>query len=634
MVLLSLSKVKKSFGTDTLFEDVSFNIEEKDKIGFVGVNGAGKTTLFKILLGQMDSDGGEMFMHKDTVIGYMQQHNDLKTGRTVFDEALTSCEHLLEAEKELEELSRRIDASPDDRDRLIAQQQALTEKFQNDGGLTYKSRVKSALMGLGFSQNELYMDYDSLSGGQKTRVSLCKILLGRANLLLLDEPTNHLDIASVEWLENFLQSYNKAFVIISHDRYFLDKVTGKTFELENKAFTVYKGGYTRYLALKEESQETKRREYENTQREIKRLEGIVEQQKRWNREKNIKTAQSKQKVIDKLEQTLNKPAETPVGIDFKFSVKPGGGNDVIICENLAKAFDGKKLFESFSFHLKKGERLFLLGDNGCGKTTLFKILTDTLNADSGSFKIGSNIQIGYYDQTQESLDNSKTVLDEVFDAYPKLGITQIRNALAAFLFVGDDVFKPISMLSGGEKAKVSLVKLMLSGANLLLLDEPTNHLDISSREALENALMLYDGTLFIVSHDRYFINKIASRVIYMTQSGAQSYLGNYDYFTEKRTVADKVEQKSVEIKSSKEDYMDKKRMESERRKRQTLIARTQTEIEDTEREISRLNERLLDDDVASDYIKATEITTAVAELESKLEELYTLWDKLESENTE
>ena len=634
MVLLSLSKVKKSFGTDTLFEDVSFNIEEKDKIGFVGVNGAGKTTLFKILLGQMDSDGGEMFMHKDTVIGYMQQHNDLKTGRTVFDEALTSCEHLLEAEKELEELSRRIDASPDDRDRLIAQQQALTEKFQNDGGLTYKSRVKSALMGLGFSQNELYMDYDSLSGGQKTRVSLCKILLGRANLLLLDEPTNHLDIASVEWLENFLQSYNKAFVIISHDRYFLDKVTGKTFELENKAFTVYKGGYTRYLALKEESQETKRREYENTQREIKRLEGIVEQQKRWNREKNIKTAQSKQKVIDKLEQTLNKPAETPVGIDFKFSVKPGGGNDVIICENLAKAFDGKKLFESFSFHLKKGERLFLLGDNGCGKTTLFKILTDTLNADSGSFKIGSNIQIGYYDQTQESLDNSKTVLDEVFDAYPKLGITQIRNALAAFLFVGDDVFKPISMLSGGEKAKVSLVKLMLSGANLLLLDEPTNHLDISSREALENALMLYDGTLFIVSHDRYFINKIASRVIYMTQSGAQSYLGNYDYFNEKRTVADKVEQKSVEIKSSKEDYMDKKRMESERRKRQTLIARTQTEIEDTEREISRLNERLLDDDVASDYIKATEITTAVAELESKLEELYTLWDKLESENTE
>ena len=634
MVLLSLSKVKKSFGTDTLFEDVSFNIEEKDKIGFVGVNGAGKTTLFKILLGQMDSDGGEMFMHKDTVIGYMQQHNDLKTGRTVFDEALTSCEHLLEAEKELEELSRRIDASPDDRDRLIAQQQALTEKFQNDGGLTYKSRVKSALMGLGFSQNELYMDYDSLSGGQKTRVSLCKILLGRANLLLLDEPTNHLDIASVEWLENFLQSYNKAFVIISHDRYFLDKVTGKTFELENKAFTVYKGGYTRYLALKEESQETKRREYENTQREIKRLEGIVEQQKRWNREKNIKTAQSKQKVIDKLEQTLNKPAETPVGIDFKFSVKPGGGNDVIICENLAKAFDGKKLFESFSFHLKKGERLFLLGDNGCGKTTLFKILTDTLNADSGSFKIGSNIQIGYYDQTQESLDNSKTVLDEVFDAYPKLGITQIRNALAAFLFVGDDVFKPISMLSGGEKAKVSLVKLMLSGANLLLLDEPTNHLDISSREALENALMLYDGTLFIVSHDRYFINKLASRVIYMTQSGAQSYLGNYDYFNEKRTVADKVEQKSVEIKSSKEDYMDKKRMESERRKRQTLIARTQTEIEDTEREISRLNERLLDDDVASDYIKATEITTAVAELESKLEELYTLWDKLESENTE
>ena len=634
MVLLSLSKVKKSFGTDTLFEDVSFNIEEKDKIGFVGVNGAGKTTLFKILLGQMDSDGGEMFMHKDTVIGYMQQHNDLKTGRTVFDEALTSCEHLLEAEKELEELSRRIDASPDDRDRLIAQQQALTEKFQNDGGLTYKSRVKSALMGLGFSQNELYMDYDSLSGGQKTRVSLCKILLGRANLLLLDEPTNHLDIASVEWLENFLQSYNKAFVIISHDRYFLDKVTGKTFELENKAFTVYKGGYTRYLALKEESQETKRREYENTQREIKRLEGIVEQQKRWNREKNIKTAQSKQKVIDKLEQTLNKPAETPVGIDFKFSVKPGGGNDVIICENLAKAFDGKKLFESFSFHLKKGERLFLLGDNGCGKTTLFKILTDTLNADSGSFKIGSNIQIGYYDQTQESLDNSKTVLDEVFDAYPKLGITQIRNALAAFLFVGDDVFKPISMLSGGEKAKVSLVKLMLSGANLLLLDEPTNHLDISSREALENALMLYDGTLFIVSHDRYFINKIASRVIYMTQSGAQSYLGNYDYFNEKRTVADKVEQKSVEIKSSKEDYMDKKRMESERRKRQTLIARTQTEIEDTEREISRLNERLLDDDVASDYIKATEITTAVAELESKLEELYTLWDKLESENVE
>ena len=629
MNLLTLSKLEKSFGTSKLFDDVSFGIYKNDKIGLVGVNGAGKTTLFKLMLEQMPHDGGSIFKNKATAIGYMEQHSDYTSPKTLWDEVLEVYADVMEIEVKLADIAEDIHDSNGDLDALTRKQHALSEEFEALGGFTYKSRVRSALLGIGFAESELDTPFSKLSGGQKTRAMLCKILLSRANLLFLDEPTNHLDIQATEWLEGFLRDYDGAFIVISHDRYFLDRTTNKTFELENQRLTVYNGNYTRYLELKEEVRFAQERQYENTKREIKRIEGIITQQRQWNRERNIKTAESKQKVVDKLAQTLDKPLSEPGSIGFSFKTAYGGGNDVLICDNLSMAFGEKQLFRNADVFVKKEENVFLLGPNGCGKTTLFKIIMSQLEPISGTSKLGANIKPAYYDQTQAHLDDNNTVLDEVHDAYPKMTQTEVRNALALFLFCGDDVFKQISVLSGGEKARISLLKLMLSDANLLLLDEPTNHLDIHSREALESALSAYNGTLLIVSHDRYFINKLADKIYYMDSSGLKQYVGNYDYFVEKHNSSSAPEPQAAQSEAPAAlDYKAQKQAESERRKRLSKLSRTEDEIAEAESSLAELKSKLELPEYASDHQKIIDLCYDIDALEQRLAELYELWEQL------
>ncbi len=526
MVYLSATNVSKAFGEETLFENVSFHVEEHDKIGLVGANGAGKTTLFKMIIGQMEPDTGGVYVNRDA-IGYMEQYACLDDGRTVLEEALSGFWKFRRMEEELHSLTAALDKAGDDAG-LIERQQFLTEQYAAQGGLTYQSRVRAALLGLGFAPEDLERPLSSLSGGQRSKVSLARLLTCDAKLLLLDEPTNHLDIRSVGWLEDFLKAYDGAYLVISHDRYFLDQVTKKTFELEHGHLRMYGGGYSEYLLRKQEDREVLQHQYDSQMREIKRIEGIIAQQRQWNREKNIKTAESKQKMVDRLRGQLVKPEAELSAIRFAFNVLPGGGNDVLLAEELSKRFGEKKLFEHAKLHIRNGERVFLLGENGCGKTTLLRIITGQLPSDSGFLRLGVGIKAGYYDQNLEGLNYDKDVIHEVWDKYPQMTQTQVRNALAVFLFTGDDVFKPMRALSGGERARVALLKLMLSKANFLLLDEPTNHLDIASREALESALLGYEGTLLMVSHDRYFINKLADRVLVMKENGIEECIGNYD----------------------------------------------------------------------------------------------------------
>ena len=516
MILLNGSNIKKMFLDETLFENVSFSVDSSDKIGFVGANGAGKSTLFKIITGDIDYDEGEIFKNKSLKIGYLDQYSVNGSSKSIMEELLLVFAEVIEIENQLDEIRFDIENKNGNLDELIKKQTVLQERFAELDGFYYKSKAKSTLTGLGFSEEEFNLSVDKLSGGQKTRVALGKILLSDANLLMLDEPTNHLDIESVEWLEDFLKNYSGAFIVISHDRYFLDRVTNKTFELDNMRFRSYNGNYSEYMAQREIDKKTEQRNYDNTMKEIKRLEGIVEQQRRWGRERNFITAESKQKVIDKLEKTLVAPDAEREDMRFTFKACAGGGQDVLQTEGLGMAYGENRLFSDVDMLIKKGEKVFLLGPNGCGKTTLLKIIMGEYEQSEGEYKIGANIHVGYYDQIQENLSMDKTVIDEIWDEYPNLTQTDIRNALAVFLFRGEDVFKEIHKLSGGERARVELVKLMLRNVNLLIMDEPTNHLDIESREALESALTGYDGTMLMVSHDRYFINKLADRILYLT----------------------------------------------------------------------------------------------------------------------
>lgn len=626
MILLNGSSIKKMFLDETLFEGVSFNVDSGDKIGFVGANGAGKTTLFKILVGETDYDSGEIFKNKLTKIGYLEQYSCSDSKKTIMEEMLTVFSEVIEIERELEDVRFDIENKNGSLDALVARQTALQERFIELDGAYYRSKIKSTLTGLGFGEEEFGLSVNKLSGGQKTRVALGKILLSDTNLLLLDEPTNHLDIDSAEWLEEFLKSYKGAFIVISHDRYFLDKVTNKTFELENNRLKSYNGNYSFYAAQKEIDQKTEERSYENTKREIKRLEGIVEQQKRWNREKNIRTAQSKQKVIDKLEKELVVPSAGREEMYFKFRACAGGGQDVLVTENLSMAFGEKKLFKNVNMHIKKGEKVFLLGPNGCGKTTLLKIILGLHEPDGGSAKIGANIHIGYYDQVQENLSMEKTIFDEVYDAYPNLTQTEIRNALAVFLFRGEDVFKEINKLSGGEKARVELVKLMLKSVNFLIMDEPTNHLDIESREALENALDGYDGTILAVSHDRYFINKLADRILYFTGDGVVSFPGDYDdfsarYKTPPAQTSDKADRGL--------DYKEQKRLEAQKRKAVNDLKKTESAVAEIEQSIKEKEELLSDPRIAADYVRAAEISEETDALNERLDALMEQWESLQ-----
>jgi len=632
LVLLNASNIKKMFADETLFDGVSFQIDDNDKIGFVGENGAGKSTLFKIITGEMDYDSGEMFKNKLTKIGYLEQYSCADSSKTIMEEFLTVFEEIIKIEQELDDIRLEIETNKGDLDILIARQHSLNERFVELDGAYYRSKIRAALIGLGFSEDDFDKKVSSLSGGQKTRVELGKILLSDAKLLLLDEPTNHLDIASVMWLEEFLRSYKGAFVVISHDRYFLDRVTNKTFSLESSRFYSMSGNYSAFNAQMEIERKTREREYENTMREINRLEGIVEQQRRWNREKNIKTAESKMKVIERLEEKLEKPLEKSADLKFKFHAIAGGGNEVIVADKLGKKFGDNLIFNNADVHIKKGERVFLLGPNGCGKTTFLKIIMGQHDATFGEYKIGANIHAGYYDQIQENLSMNKTIIDELWDEFPELTQTDVRNALATFLFRGEEVFKEIEKLSGGERARVELSKLMLKKHNLLILDEPTNHLDISAREALEEALDGYEGTMLIVSHDRYFINKLATRILHMEQNGVISYDGNYDYYVEKRKVAED-EVKKPETKAA-NDYQEQKRLAAQKRKVQNQFARTETRIAEVEDEIKELTAQLELPEISMDYVKAMEITKEIDGLNNELEQLYEDWERLQIEMEE
>ena len=633
MAILTVNNIKKMFGTDVIIQDITFEVQKGDRIGLVGINGSGKTTLFKVLNGEYTADEGTFTPARETSIGYMEQHVCRDMEKPAFDEVMTVFAPLLKMEAEIEVLTTKISEMPENLNELIEKQAELNDRFIADGGLTCRNRAKSTLIGLGFAPEQIYAPIGILSGGQKAKIQLAKMLLGESNLLLLDEPTNHLDIPSVEWLEDFLKNYNGSYIVISHDRYFLDAVTNRTFEIENTRLTEYKGNYTKYLQLKEENRLAMQRVYDNTQREIKRIEGIIEQQKRFNQERNYVTIASKQKSIDRLQATLEKPEDDPDTIKFQFKASQRGGNDVLEAEELALSFGDHRLFKNVNLDIKRGEKVFLIGPNGCGKTSLLKVLLHIYKQTFGDFRFGANIDIGYYDQAQGNLDESKTVIDEIWDLHPYMTQTQVRSALAVFLFKGEDVYKPVKGLSGGERARVLLLKLMLSKANLLILDEPTNHLDIGSCEALENALLGYDGTLFVVSHDRYLINKLADKIYYLTPSGTTLYLGNYDAYLEARQkqeaakAAAEAENENAVPKAN-TVYKQKKERASEIRKRRAALLKCEREIEAAEAEIDMLNEQLSNPETASDYEKMMEITNKITEQKALADSLMNDWTEL------
>lgn len=629
MIVLSGNDISVSFGGETLFHDVNFRLEENGRAGLVGVNGCGKTTLMHVINGRQEAETGGISKAAGIKIGCMEQYVIRDDNITLYDEVLEIFRPLIDAENELADIAVAIDTG-DHSEQTLSRQMQLQERFEREGGLTYKSMTCSALVGLGFSEEDFGKPISVMSGGQKSKPQLAKLLLSGSNILLLDEPTNHLDITACEWLEKFLTEYKGAYIVISHDRYFLDKVTDTTFEMENKTLREYKGNYTRYLELKSEAREAQQRVYDRTVKEINRIEGIVEQQKRWGQEHNFITAASKQKQADRLKETLEKPEDLPEAIKFTFRAKEGGANDVLIAKGLSKSFDGTAVFTNAELDIKKNTTTFILGENGCGKTTLLKILTGEYQADSGEYKFGNNIQFGYYDQAQTDLDPSKTVIDEVWDRYPKMTQTQVRSALAQFLFKGDDVFKNVGKLSGGEKARVSLLKLMLSKANMLLLDEPTNHLDIHSREALENALASYGGTLLIVSHDRYLINKLADRIVWLGKTGTVNIDGNYDRYIELREAKAQSEQ-AVQVKAAegrKNDYKERKERESTLRKLSGALKRCEQAIDEIGLKTAELAQQMSQPEIATDYEKTSALAQEIEALKEKEEALTAEWMEL------
>lgn len=625
MALIAASGISKSYSSRMLFEGVSFEIAPRDKVGLVGVNGCGKTTLFRILTGEESPDAGAVMKHREAKLGYMLQNVE-NTSATLYESAVEAFDGLIRMEEELERISADISKGKGDISALISRQQTLNERYQREGGLTFRSRVRSTLTGLGFTEEELSKPLSDMSGGQRNKAQLAKMLLSGAELLLLDEPTNHLDIKSIAWLEDFLRGYPNAFMVISHDRYFLDRVTNRTLEIKNGRLFSSNGNYSRHIELMSSNNEILRRHYLNQKKEIRRLEGVVEQQRRWGRAHNFITAEAKQKQIERLKAELVEPERDTASIHFRFTARETGGNDVLITENIAKAYD-KPVFSGASMHIRKGERVFLLGPNGCGKTTLMKIITGKETADTGSVRLGAKVQPGYYEQTMASLDPKSTALEEIHNSYPNMDLTDVRTALAAFLIRGDDVFKEISTLSGGEKARVQLLKLMLSGANLLLLDEPTNHLDISSREALENALDEYDGTMLIVTHDRYLVNRLADRVLYMESDGLTEYIGGYDDYLEasERRIKEAPVQ---EIKAEKPNsYKAQKERQSLINRASGEVRRAEERIAQAEEKLEEINTLLASPDISTDYVRSAALAKEAEEQRQIVEELYAAWEQ-------
>lgn len=632
MAVVSIQNLKVDFGGKVLFENVSFDVNPGDFVGLIGANGTGKTTLFKVITGEIEPTEGGAFVGKNVKVGYLEQHACHGSVRTVYDEALSVFEPLMQMEAELEDIAAAIDNREGDRDALIEKQIQLNEQFQAQDGLTFRSRTRSALIGLGFNENDFYLSCDKLSGGQRSKLSMCKLLLSGSDLLLLDEPTNHLDIAGTEWLENYLSTFRGTIIVISHDRYFLDRITNKTVEISHGKCHSSKGNYTEYLKLKEERLESERRAYENQLAEIKRIEGIIEQQRSFARERNFITAESKRKMLEKKKAELIVPDPPLSKMRMKFTPVCETGNDVLNVSGLSKSFGLKRLFANADMEVFKDERVFVLGTNGCGKTTLLRILTKQQSVDEGTFSFGSNVKIGYFDQSLESLRGGKTVIDEIWDEHRLFTETTVRSYLALFLFRGDDVFKNVDNLSGGEKAKLCLLKLMLSGANVLLLDEPTNHLDIPSREVLEAALEDFDGTIIAVSHDRYFINKLSTKIYRMTENGFEKFDGDYNTYAGIALAQAKEKPKKAENKVNL--YKLRKERDSEMNRLKGKIKRTEEEIDRLDGEIAEINSTLSSPEAAADYEKIIELTSKLEELTEAQLEIMDEWEKMNSRLTE
>lgn len=637
MIVLSCKNISKSYGITEILKNVTFSINEGDRVGLIGANGEGKSTLFKILTKQLSHDDGEIFIDKNKTLGYLAQHLDLESNNTIYDEMLLVFLELTNLEKKIQTLEIKMNEpydenNPSYHEKLIKDYTTAQDLYNIKGGYTYKGEISRVLKGLGFLENDFDKNINTLSGGQKTRVALCKLLLGRPDILLLDEPTNHLDLEAIEWLEDYLNTYKGTVLVISHDRFFLDAATTRTFQVINGHVNCYNAPYTKYLDLREKDYESQLKAYNLQQSEIKRQEAIIEKFKSFNREKSIKAAESREKALNKMERIDAPDAEKQASkIKFETSVK--SGYDVLHVEKLSKSFDDKHLFSNLSFDLKRGEKIALIGENGRGKTTLFKIIMDKLKQDSGTKVLGANVNVGYYDQEQSNLNEDKTIFDEIHDDFPYLNNTQVRTALGAFLFKGDDVFKEIHKLSGGEKCRINLLKLMLSKSNLLLLDEPTNHLDIMSREALEDAILNYDGTLIVISHDRYFLNKVIHRILELKEDGVTEYLGNYNYYVEKKEnpnrYNDLEERANGKTKTQiKEEKKKQKSLEKEKREMKKKIKTIEEDINTAENNLVKLQERLCEEEVYSNPEESKKVNAEIKELEAKIEELYTTWESL------
>lgn len=629
-MILALNNVSKAFGTDIILENISFHIEDKEKVAIVGVNGAGKSTLFKMITGELSLDSGEVIMPKSATMGYFSQNLEIDSTKTIYGELLTVFEPIMLIEQQLRDMEAQMSEKKGvELENLMTRYSQLSHKMEEMDGYSYQSRLRGVIKGLGFSDDESGQTINELSGGQKTRVALGKILLKAPDILLLDEPTNHLDIESLRWLEDFLKGYIGAVVIISHDRYFLDRVAGKVIELENRKAKEYFGNYSYYAEKKMIDREIAYHQYINQQKEIKRQEEVIKKLREFNREKSIKRAESREKQLEKIER-IAAPENLPD--KMRLAIKPlkESGNDVLFVEDVSMAFDGVPLFNNITFDVKKGEKVALIGPNGIGKTTLFRIILSKLVPKDGSVKLGSNVVIGYYDQEQADLNLNKTIFDEISDTYPDLTITQIRNVLAAFVFTGDDVFKTIGTLSGGEKGRVALAKIMLSNANFLILDEPTNHLDINSKEILEQALQSYEGTVLYISHDRYFINSTASKIIELNKNKATIYLGNYDYYIEKLAENEtaSVEQEVVVETENKLDWKKQKEIQAQQRKKENHIKKLEKEIEETESKIEELDALLATEEVYTNSVRSREVFEEKEKYEEKLMELYEEWEEV------
>ncbi len=627
MISLGCDKISLSFGVDTILDNISFSLNDGDRLGIVGVNGAGKSSLFKIITGEY-KDCGEVYISKGKTVGILHQNAVTDSSLTMYGELLSAFDDLIKMEKEIEDLNVILHSGTP-ADDVIKRYTTLSEQFRQNGGYEYKNRALSYLTKLGFSEEDKDKCVSTLSGGQKTRLALGKLLLSSPDILLLDEPTNHLDISSLIWLEEILASSKQTILLISHDRYFLDKVCTKILDIENTHGKIYNGNYTKFTETKEKDREIQRRHYENQQREIARMEAFIEQQKRWNREKNIIAAESRQKAIDRMEK-IDAPDRLPDSVRMSFDSGTESGNDVLTVRDLSKKYGDKTVFSSVSFLIKRGDHAFILGKNGCGKSTLMKILTGKLAPSGGSFDFGYNVRIGYYDQENQELDDSKTVLAELWDSFDKTSQTEIRSALALFLFKGDDINKTVGSLSGGEKARLTFVKLFLRKNNVLILDEPTNHLDINSKEALERALLDYGGTIIAVSHDRYFIKKLSTRIIDISTVPTSDFRAGFEQYLKSQSDTPTKENSEEKLSEGKQKYLEERKNASERRRAQTQYKKALKEVEDGEKRLEELDELM--QQYATDYIELAKLDTEKTELEDRLLELYELIENFEKDS--